>query len=189
MTPSAPPRSASPALGDLIGLLLTLLALVVAWKLAVPRAVPAIPTLPAAACDLQREDCRLTLGDNSRVDLRIPGRPIVPNQPFVIEASVAGGDVRLLEVEVQGVEVNIGSPPTVFASAEDGDLPDTAQPALVHHQSHDLANDGVAIDRWALPEMAAAISNRNRRTARLDVAARCMASPCLMTLSKIRSGA
>ena len=120
MTPSAPPRSASPALGDLIGLLLTLLALVVAWKLAVPRAAPAIPTLPAAACDLQREDCQLALGKNIRVDLRIPGRPIVPNQPFVIEASVAGGDVRLLEVEVQGVEVDIGSPPTVFAIADDG---------------------------------------------------------------------
>ena len=119
MTPSAPPRSASPALGDLIGLLLTLLALVVAWKLAVPRAAPAIPTLPAAACDLQREDCQLALGDNIRVDLRIPGRPIIPNQPFVIAADVAG-DVRLLEVEVQGVEVDIGTPPTAFTSLEYG---------------------------------------------------------------------
>jgi hypothetical protein len=120
VTPSAPPRSASPALGDLIGLLLTLLALVVAWKLAVPRAAPAIPTLPPVACDLQREDCHLTLGDNSRVDLRIPGRPIVPNQAFVIEAGVAGGDVRLLEVEVQGVEVDVGTPPTAFVSTEYG---------------------------------------------------------------------
>lgn len=120
MTTSAPPRSTSPALGDLIGFLLTLLALVVAWKLAVPRTAPAIPTLPAATCNLQREDCQLALGDNGRVDLRIPGRPIVPNQPFVIEASVAGGDVRLLEVEVQGVEVDIGTPPTAFASAENG---------------------------------------------------------------------
>jgi len=120
VTPSAPPRSTSLALGDLIGLLLTLLALVVTWKLAVPRTAPAIPTLPAAACDLQREDCQLALGKNIRVDLRIPGRPIVPNQAFVVEASVAGGDVRLLEVEVQGVEVDIGTPPTAFASADNG---------------------------------------------------------------------
>jgi hypothetical protein len=120
VTTPAPTRSTSAGLGDLIGLLLTLLALVVAWKLAVPRTVPAIPTLPPTACDLQREGCRLTLGDNARVDLRIPGRPIVPNQPFVIEANVAGGNVRLLEVEVRGIEVDIGSPPTTFASAEDG---------------------------------------------------------------------
>jgi hypothetical protein len=120
VTAPAPPRSASAGLGDLIGFLLTLLALVVAWKLAVPRPATPIAILPAAACDLQRESCRLTLGDNTRVDLRIPGRPVVPNQPFVIEANVAGGDVRLLEVDVQGVEVDIGTPPTAFASAENG---------------------------------------------------------------------
>lgn len=120
MTPSAPAHFASRVLGDLIGVLLTLLVLVIAWKLAVPRTVPAIPTLPLAACDLQRESCHLTLGDNARVDLHIPGRPIVPNQPFVIEANAAGGDVRLLEVDVQGIEVDIGTPPTTFASIENG---------------------------------------------------------------------
>jgi len=116
----APSRSASAGLGDLIGLLLTLLALVVAWKLAVPRPAAPIATLPPAACDLQRESCRLTLGDNTRVELRIPGRPIIPNQTFVIEGNVAGGDVRLLEVDVQGVEVDIGTPPTTFISTGNG---------------------------------------------------------------------
>ena len=52
MTTPAPPRSASAGLGDLIGLLLTLLALVVAWKLAVPRPATPIAVLPVAACDL-----------------------------------------------------------------------------------------------------------------------------------------
>lgn len=115
MTTPALPRSASAIQGDLIGLLLTLLALVIAWKLAVPRALPAIPSLPQAACDPQRESCRLTLDDDTRVELRIPDRPIVPNQPFVVEASVAGGAARLLQVEVGGVEVDIASAPAAFA--------------------------------------------------------------------------
>ena len=65
--PSTRPPGSAPGgqLGDLLGLLLTLLALVIAWKLAVPRPAAPVATLPVAACDLQRESCRLTLDDST----------------------------------------------------------------------------------------------------------------------------
>jgi hypothetical protein len=155
VTTPAPTLSASGGLVDLIGLLLTLLALVIAWKLAAPRPAMPIPTLPLSACDLQRESCRLTLADATRVDLSIPGRPVVPNQPFVVEGSVAGGDVRLLEVEVRGIEVEIGSPPTAFASADDGayrtrlDLPLCATSRMTWQMTVLLMIDG-RYRKWPL---------------------------------------
>ena len=105
-------------LSDLLGLLLTLLALVIAWKLAVPRPAAPVATLPVATCDLQRESCRLTLDDATGIDLRIdmhlPERPIVTNQPFTIEGHVTGSAVRLLAAEVHGVDVDVGTPPSAF---------------------------------------------------------------------------
>ena len=117
-----PPGSAPGGqLGDLLGLLLTLLALVIAWKLAVPRPAAPVATLPVATCDLQRESCRLTLDDvtgiDLRIDLHLPERPIVPNQPFTVEGHVAGSTVRLLAAEVHGVDVDVGTPPGTFSGA------------------------------------------------------------------------
>ena len=120
---STRPPGAAPGggFGDLLGLLLTLLALVIVWKLAVPRPAAPVATLPVAACDLQRESCRLTLDDvtgiDLRIDLHLPERPIVPNQPFTIEGHVTGSTVRLLAAEVRGVDVDVGTPPGTFSGA------------------------------------------------------------------------
>lgn len=118
-TPASPALARAPnaGLGDLLGLLLTLLALVIAWKLAMPRPATPVATLPVATCDLQRETCRLTLGDANHINLRIPERPILPNQPFTIEGDVTGSAVRLVAAEVRGVEVDVGTPPSAFSGA------------------------------------------------------------------------
>jgi len=113
----APTRPPGAGLGDLFGFLLTLLALVIAWKLAVPRPAMPVATLPVAACNLQRESCQLTLGDATRIDLRILERPIAPNQPFTIEGHVADSAVRLVAAEVHGIDVDIGTPPSAFSGA------------------------------------------------------------------------
>ncbi len=113
----APTRAPGAGLGDLLGFLLTLLALVIAWKLAVPRSTTPVATLPVAACDLQRETCQLTLGDTTRIDLHILERPISPNQPFTIEAHVADSAVRLVAAEVHGIDVDVGTPPSAFSGA------------------------------------------------------------------------
>jgi hypothetical protein len=113
----APTRPPGAGLGDLFGFLLTLLALVIAWKLAVPRPAMPVATLPVAACNVQRESCQLTLGDATRIDLRILERPIAPNQPFTIEGHVADSAVRLVAAEVHGIDVEVGTPPSAFSGA------------------------------------------------------------------------
>ncbi len=104
---------------DLIGLLLTLLALVVAGKLAVPRTLPPPIELPPAACDLQRQDCRLLLPGGA-IELRLPERPVAPNRPFVVEGRSEGKGVRLLSLSLQGIELSMDGTPAAFAREDDG---------------------------------------------------------------------
>ncbi len=99
---------------DLLGLLLTVLALVVAYKLA--RPLPPIPVseLPAATCDLQRETCRLDLPGGRSLELHIAGRPIRPNQPFVVEARSDDGSLQPLDIALRGVDIQMASPTQAF---------------------------------------------------------------------------
>ena len=99
---------------DLPGLLLTLLALLVAYKLGVPQPPPPVTSLPTALCDLQRENCRLTLPGNLTVDLKIADRPAVPNQTFVLEAATNDERIRLIKLEMQGLDVEMSGAPIAF---------------------------------------------------------------------------
>jgi len=114
--------TSSPPAGliDLIGLLLTALALVVTYKLTRPPPMAPATELPAATCDLQRETCRLALANGQALALRIPERPVRPNQPFVIEARSEGGSLLPLEVSIHGLEVEMSSPGKAFASDGNG---------------------------------------------------------------------
>jgi hypothetical protein len=105
---------------DLIGLLLTLLALVVAGKLAIPRELPPPIELPPAACDLQRQDCRLALPGGGAIELRLPERPVAPNRAFVVEGRSEGKNVRLLSLSLQGVELGMDGTPATFVPEADG---------------------------------------------------------------------
>lgn len=100
---------------DIFGLLFTLLALVIAAKLAIPRPQPAPTPLPVATCDLQRESCRLVLPGNGSFDLRLAAAPVAPNRPFSVEFSGASAGIRPLSQEIRGVEIDMGSPSAAFS--------------------------------------------------------------------------
>jgi hypothetical protein len=109
-TPSPPA-----ALIDLVGLLLSLLALVVAYKLTRPPPAVPVTDLPPAACDLQRETCRLELPGKQALELRIPDRPVRPNQAFVVEARSDGdAQFRPLALAIRGIEIKMDSATTNF---------------------------------------------------------------------------
>ncbi len=99
---------------DLVGLLLTVLALLVAYKLTRPPPVIPVTDLPAATCDLQREACRLDLPGGASLELHIVGRPIRPNQPFVVEARSDDGALQPLDMALRGVEIEMASPAKAF---------------------------------------------------------------------------
>lgn len=119
--PAAPRRLLSPAAWqDLLGLLFVALTLLVAGKLAVPRPAVPVTTLPLAACDLQREACRLRLPDGGSIELAVAGPAISPSQPFVLTGHSDRNDVRLLELAIRGVEQDLSSAPRPFRSAGNG---------------------------------------------------------------------
>ncbi|UCV27335.1 hypothetical protein [Ferribacterium limneticum] len=105
MNPAIPAPSPRAGLVDLVGLLLTVLALVVTYKLTRPPPVIPVTDLPAATCDLQRETCHLALPGGGTLELRVAGRPVRPNQPFVIEARSENTTLHPLEVVIRGIEV------------------------------------------------------------------------------------
>ena len=104
---------------DVFGLLLTLLALIVVGKLAVPRTLPAPTVLAQAQCDPQHERCHLSLPDDLQLELHLADAPVVPNQSFSIEI-VADPRIRLLSQEIRGIELDMGSPPANFSQEADG---------------------------------------------------------------------
>lgn len=112
---AAPPRLAQ----DLLGFLLTLLALLIAFKMTRPISPPQLTLLPPASCDLQREPCQLTLPSNLRVTLSVPGRPIAPNQSFVIEARSEQGRIQLLSAQIHGVETPLTGNVAAFSDRGD----------------------------------------------------------------------
>lgn len=114
-------RAAAPSrlVQDLLGFLLTLLALLIAFKLTRPIAPPQLTLLPPAICDLQREICQLTLPGNLRVTLSVPGRPIVPSQSFVIEARGERDRIQLLSAQIHGVETPLSGDVAAFSDRGD----------------------------------------------------------------------
>lgn len=119
--PAAPRRLLSPAAWhDLLGLLFVALTLLVAGKLAVPRPAVPVAALPPAACDLQREVCRLSLPDGGSVELAVAGPAIRPSQPFVLIGHSDRRDVRLLELAIRGIEQDVSGAPRPFQRSGNG---------------------------------------------------------------------
>ncbi len=110
-----PPR----AWQDLFGLLLTLLALVIVGKLAIPRILPPPTVLAVADCDPQHESCHLVLPNEQWLALRLTGAPVSPTRPFSVEIS-PDSHIRLLSQEISGIELDMGSPVAGFSQMADG---------------------------------------------------------------------
>ena len=114
MSPAIHAPSARAGLVDLVGLLFTVLALVVAYKLTRPPPVIPVTNLPAATCNLQREACRLALPGGRTLELHIVGRPIRPNQPFIVEVRSDDGALQPLDMALRGIEIEMASPAKAF---------------------------------------------------------------------------
>lgn len=114
--------SSAPLAGltDLVGLLLTLLALVVAYKLTRPPPVVPVTDLPVARCDLQREPCQLSLPDGELLEVSIASHPVRPNQPFTLTARSQNATLQPLAVAIHGIEIDMGSAAKAFEPDETG---------------------------------------------------------------------
>ena len=99
---------------DVFGLLLTLLALIVVGKLAVPRTLPPPTVLAQAQCDPQHERCRLVLPGDLQLEVHLADAPVVPSQSFNIDI-VADPRIHLHAQEIRGIELDMGSPSTAFS--------------------------------------------------------------------------
>ena len=113
MSPAILAPAPRAGLVDLVGLLLTVLALVVAYKLMRPPPVVPVRDLPAATCDLQRESCRLDLPSGATLELNVARRPLHPAQPFVVAAS-SSADLVPLTIAIRGIEIEMASPAQAF---------------------------------------------------------------------------
>lgn len=113
MSPAIIAPSPRAGLVDLVGLLLTVLALVVAYKLTRPPPVIPVTDLPAATCDPQREPCRLTLPGGAMLELTFAGRPLRPALPFVVAAR-SSADLVPLTIAIRGIEIEMASPAQAF---------------------------------------------------------------------------
>ena len=120
MSPALHTPSPRASLIDLVGLLLTVLALIVAYKLTRPPPVIPITDLPAATCDLQRETCHLALPGGQSLELHLDGRPVRPNQPFVVTVRSDSDTLRPLEISMRGIEIEMRSAAQPFQADGNG---------------------------------------------------------------------
>lgn len=94
---------------DLIGLLLIALIVVVGYKLS-PLLMPQADTVvhPDPGCDLQRQSCAVELPGGGRVELKASPLPIPMVKPFTVTVRVEGAEVRAVEVDFAGIDMNMG---------------------------------------------------------------------------------
>lgn len=128
LLPGAAGRPALPARlwQDLLGLLLTLAALLAAALLALPRPQPAVTELPPASCDLQQESCRLALPDLGEIEVHLRGGPIAANREFAIAGRSVGG-ARPLSLIVRGIDLAMDGAPASIAADADGNFSATSR--------------------------------------------------------------
>lgn len=154
-TAAIPQPSPRAGLIDLVGLLFTVLALVVAYKLSRPAPLIPVTELPAATCDLQREACHLSLPGGDWLELHITDRPVRPNQPFVVEARRSGDQIQPLSISMRGVEIEMNSAATAFEPDDKGgyrvesSLPICTANRMTWELSVQLEADGKRL-RWPL---------------------------------------
>ncbi len=91
--------------------LLLLSALVAAvvyrvWPLLNPQATEVAPLDPG--CDLRAGPCTARLSGGARITLSIEPREIPVVQPLQLEVAVTGREVRSVEVDFAGVDMNMG---------------------------------------------------------------------------------
>ncbi len=104
-----------------VGLLTAAAAGVAAWKawpLLHPEVVASAPLDPA--CDLHAAPCTSKLPGGGQVTLELTPRPVRPMAPLTITATVRGRETEAMEVDFQGVEMNMGFNRPALADLGDG---------------------------------------------------------------------
>jgi hypothetical protein len=94
---------------DVIGLELIALVVVVGYKLS-PMLLPKadVTIQPDPVCNLQSEDCSVTLPSGGLVRLSMGARPIPLVKPFEVEVSASGFTPARVEVDFAGIDMNMG---------------------------------------------------------------------------------
>jgi hypothetical protein len=61
-----------------------------------------------SGCDLHRQACRVNLDQGQWVELSLEPRPVRVLTPFTIQVSVAGMELDKVQVDLNGVDMNMG---------------------------------------------------------------------------------
>src|SRR5574343_467587 len=106
---------------DLIGLELIALVVIVGYKLS-PMLLPKadVTVQPDPACNLQQSACSVSLPGGGTVTLDVSARPVPLVKPFEIEVRTQGVEVRGVEVDLAGIDMNMGYNRPVLAARGDG---------------------------------------------------------------------
>lgn len=106
---------------DAIGFLLIALVVVVGYKLS-PILLPKadVSVFPDPSCDLQREACAVALPGGGRLELVMDTHPIPMVKPFRAEVKVSGSEIRQLEVDFTGIDMNMGLNRPLLSRQSDG---------------------------------------------------------------------
>jgi len=94
---------------DVIAILAIVLIAVVGYKLS-PLLLPKIDVAATMepGCDLHRRACVARLPDGGRIELSITPRPIPMLEALQVEVKITGLDADKVEVDLAGVDMNMG---------------------------------------------------------------------------------
>jgi hypothetical protein len=94
---------------DLALILALALLAVVGYKLS-PLLLPKsdLTLTPEPGCDLHRSACAARLPDGGHIEFSITPRPIPMVQPFQIDVTASGTDIRKVDVDFAGATMNMG---------------------------------------------------------------------------------
>lgn len=118
---------------DLIGGLLIALVVVIGYKLS-PLLLPQADAVvqPDPACDLQRSDCTVDLPDGGKMTLSLGGKPVPLVRPFAIVVQTSGDEPSRVEVDFEGVDMNMGlNRPQLLAAGNGRFVGETTLPVCV----------------------------------------------------------
>lgn len=106
---------------DLLGIELILLIVVVGYKLS-PMLLPKadVTVHPDPACNLQQQACTATLPGGGTVELTMGTRPIPLVRPFEVQVRLKGVEARRVEVDLAGIDMNMGYNRPQLAALGDG---------------------------------------------------------------------
>lgn len=103
--PEAAARRPVPALSA-PAFVLAMLAVAVAGYVWLPRAETTLP--PVEGCRLDRQPCAIVLPDGGRLEVELAPRPVPTAAPVRVVVVLSGAQADRVEVDFQGVEMNMG---------------------------------------------------------------------------------